>query len=231
MKERVRLLTVENRNALTVLEHALLGFNKKHNLISNRAEEYVYEHHIRHCMAYGCLEFKAGSRVVDWGSGGGLPALPLALIDSNLQIIAVDKVGKKMMAVDLIARKMGLKNLTTYHGLAESYHEAADISVSRATAPLATLWMWHSQVSSTENMGSHSLTVSDQPEGSAAVLCSSGLLCLKGGDISADIEVLIDRYPTISVSGYKLKDLFPESYYSEKILIHVHESGKVKHVD
>src|SRR5690606_41790758 len=111
-----------------------------------RSEERLFERHILHSLSLTFRKFPAGSTVVDWGTGGGLPAVPLAIVFSDVRIHAVDSVRKKVQAVRTMARRLGLENLDTWHGRAEAYPGDADFSVSRATASLSVLWSWHARV-------------------------------------------------------------------------------------
>lgn len=218
-KERVARSIKKHTKLLKSYETALLSFNRKHNLVSRSAENHFFPHHIQHSLAIACRDFPPDVHIVDWGSGGGLPAIPLAVIFPSVHITALDKVGKKMQVVEAIVRRLSIGNVSVCHSRAEDYHENAEFSVSRATAPLRTLWKWHSQVARIQ-------------KGSVAKGCDSGqggtsfwppgLICLKGGDLAEEIKILQDWYPDLLVSVLSVDELFNnQPYFREKVIVHV----------
>jgi len=212
-RARVTRYIERNKELLTTYEAALVSFNRVHNLVSRSAENELFQNHIRHCLAITCYDIPPDVHVVDWGSGGGLPAIPLAISFPDVQFTAVDKVGKKTQAVEAIARRMSLKNVSVFHGRAEEYQNHATFSVSRATAPLSELWKWHTQVCPESTWVSiHGETITAWPP---------GLICLKGGDLTDEIKKLMDVYPDLEVSILSLEELFDQPYYREKVIIHV----------
>jgi 16S rRNA (guanine527-N7)-methyltransferase len=120
--------------------------------------------------------FIAGAKIVDWGSGGGLPAIPLGILFPKIEIMAVDTVGKKTKAIGHFLDELGLENVKVWQGRAESYTKKFHYSVSRGTAPLTKLWNWHLKG-----------RIPADPESNCWV---PGLLTLKGGDLTNEIETL-----------------------------------------
>ena len=187
----------------------LRRFNPKINLISPDTEPHIRERHLLHCLALTWRGFPAGSRVVDWGTGGGLPAIPLAIAYPDIEVVAVDSVGKKVRAVRAMARRLGLDNLFAWNGRAEDWTGSAHYSVSRATAPLADLWQWHRRVADP-----------DGPPAEGAVW-RPGLICLKGGDLSDELADLRAEDPDVRVEEQPLRPLLADPYFEKKALVHV----------
>ena len=186
----------------------LANFTKKHNLISPNTIPEIRERHIDHCLALASRGFPDGCTVVDWGTGGGLPAIPLAVLFPRVNFIGVDAVGKKIMAVRAMARQLGLTNVDAWHGRAESWDGQLHYSVSRATAPLSQLWTWHSR---------------------GVVPCSTfgtidwlpGLICLKGGDLTGEEGDLMAVAPSLSIKKTPLDEIMRASFVKEKYILHI----------
>jgi 16S rRNA (guanine527-N7)-methyltransferase len=155
--------------------------------------------------------------VVDWGSGGGLPAIPLAIVWPDIEILAVDSNGKKTRAVDLFCRRLGIKNCRSWHGRAEQAEGSFHYSVSRATAPLADLWQWHQRVeTSPSNL---------EVEVPSSNVWAPGLICLKGGDLQEEIRVMNHKFPDLETRVQPLALLKHDSYFETKCLVHVQKCG------
>ena len=183
--------------------------NRRVNLVARAATREDLRRHVRHCLALATRPFPEGAVVVDWGTGGGLPAVPLAIAFPEVQVVAVDAVGKKTEAVKLFARRLELDNLAVWNGRAEAYDgPAPHYSVSRATAPLATLWAWHARVR--------------LPLNAPREAWKPGLLALKGGDLGAETEALHET-ADVNVETTSLLDLF-EAEWADKSLVHVTEA-------
>ena len=196
------------KNRIAEYSDLLKDFNKKLNLISSSTIPEMQERHIEHCLMLTSRAFPDGCSVVDWGTGGGLPAIPLAIQFPEVNFMAVDAVGKKIHAVRAMGRKLGLANLEAWHGRAEAWPGKTHYSVSRATAPLLTLWSWHVRVA--------------QPlEFDAEVHWHHGLICLKGGDLAEEINTLKSRFPGVEVLLTPLHTLHASSFFQEKYIVEV----------
>ncbi len=203
-------LTAEQREQLNRYEEQLLRFNQRVNLISPETEDAFWTRHLLHCLTLTARDFPAGSTIVDWGTGGGLPAIPLAICCPQVTVVGVDSVGKKVRAVRTIARRLGLDNCFTWNGRAEEWTGEAHYSVSRATAPLATLWRWHRRVA---------VSLVDAPGNDA---WPPGLLALKGGDLSDEIADLRAADPDVDVGRHPLEDLLGRNgFFAEKEIVAV----------
>ncbi|HIG73054.1 MAG TPA: 16S rRNA (guanine(527)-N(7))-methyltransferase RsmG [Bacteroidetes bacterium] len=176
----IAALADRQREQLSQYAAELARVNKRFNLVAPSTLRYVERVHLRHSLALSWRPFPAGATVVDWGAGGGLPTVPLAIAFPETRFVAVDSVGKKMEAVRLFARRLGLENLDVWNGRAERYDgPLPHYAVSRATAPLATLWGWTERVRQ---------PLAEVP----AEAWTPGLYTLKGGDLTEEIAALPD---------------------------------------
>ena len=201
-------LSETQRDQLTDYESMLKQFNRRVNLISPETTDEVRDLHTRHSLCILRRSFPEGVSVVDWGTGGGLPAVPLAIACPHLTVFAVDSVGKKVRAVRTFARRLGLGNLFGWDGRAEKWTGTAHYSVSRATAPLADLWSWHSRVVEPFD----GVSADDWPQ---------GLICLKGGDLSAEIQDLHETEPDATVSEEQIFPLLGDDHFRHKRIVSV----------
>lgn len=202
-------LGAHQRSQLDAFRTELLRFNQRHNLISRETEADFEERHLVHSLALTRKPFPEGSTVVDWGTGGGLPAIPLAIAFPEVTVHAVDAVGKKVQAVRAVARRLGLENLHPWHGRAEAWPGTTVYSVSRATAPLVDLWRWHRRACSTPSA----------PPAPAA--WRPGLICLKGGDLTEEIAALREEGGDLRVEVTPLEPLLGRSYFRDKKIVEV----------
>jgi 16S rRNA (guanine527-N7)-methyltransferase len=202
----LEVLADDQRALLKAFASALLEHNRRVNLISRADEEHVFERHILHSLALASRRFPSGSTIVDWGTGGGLPAIPLAIAFPDCRFVAVDAIEKKINAVRAIGRRLRLDNLETLHGRAEQFSESLDYSVSRATAPLSDLWSWHVRTARSARV---------EEEG----CWNRGLLCLKGGDLKDEISRACRIDPDLEVAKYRLVELYEAPYFAEKVIL------------
>lgn len=163
-------------------------WNAKINVISRKDMEHFYERHVLHSMAIAkFLRFRPGEKVMDVGTGGGFPGIPLAILFPETEFILVDSIGKKIKIVDAVAKELGLDNVKAVNARAESVSSKVDFVVSRATAPLEDLVRW-------------TLESIHKQEG-------KGLIALKGGDLDEELDgfKMIGRVP---VSEYYVEPFF-----------------------
>jgi 16S rRNA (guanine527-N7)-methyltransferase len=186
----------------TALENLYKEWNEKINVISRNDIESLYLKHVLHSLSIPAIvEFNPGIEVIDIGTGGGFPGVPLAIFFPEVQFYLVDSIAKKLKVVNGIAEAVGLTNISTQHTRAEDIkNRKFDFAVSRAVAPLKDLWRWASPL----------LKKGNEME------LKNGLICLKGGDLAQEI----------SDSGVKpriasISDIFREEYFHEKYLLHV----------
>jgi 16S rRNA (guanine527-N7)-methyltransferase len=189
----------------SALDELYNDWNSKINVISRKDLESLYEKHVLHSLAIAAaFEFPAGSTIVDLGTGGGFPGIPLAIFFPEVQFFLIDSIGKKIKVVNAVAEALGLKNVTTRHSRVEDIKDKKfDFVVSRAVAPLKDLWQW-----------SKPLLKKPVPNSSNQL---PGLICLKGGDLAAEIAESSCRPRVMEVYN-----IFGEEYFKEKYLLYVH---------
>ena len=176
-------------------------WNAKINVISRKDIDGLYEKHVLHSLAIAAaFSFAPGMEVIDIGTGGGFPGIPLAIFFPETRFHLVDSIGKKIKVVDAVREAIGLTNVTTRHSRAEEIKDRKfDLAVSRAVAPLKDLHAW-----------SRPLLRKPRPGN------PSGLICLKGGDLAAEISESNTR-PRIM----EVYELFPLNEFREKYLLNV----------
>ncbi|MBC7626637.1 16S rRNA (guanine(527)-N(7))-methyltransferase RsmG [Ferruginibacter sp.] len=174
-------------------------WNEKINVISRKDMENFYEHHVLHSLVIATqFEFKKGSEIMDLGSGGGFPGIPLAIFFPDTQFHLVDSINKKLKVASEIAAAIGLQNLSTQHTRAEDIkNRKFDVVVSRAVAPIKDLWWWAKPL----------LKKGVSP---------NGLICLKGGDLTKEISESNCR-PRI----WEVEKIFTGAFFTEKFLLHI----------
>ena len=198
LEDQVRL--IEEYERLLVEKNRLL------NLISRPSEAEVRVRHIEHSLTLALRAFPDGSSVVDWGTGGGLPGIPLAIRFSNVRFHLVDSILKKVRALESIVRALGLENVVVHRMRAEDWTTPVDYAVSRATDSLTALWRWTEPVLSSEAAG--------RPEH-----WSPGLIALKGGDLSVEIAKLDRQSPRTTVECIELAQATGRSEYTDKYIV------------
>lgn len=176
-------------------------WNSKINVISRKDIDNLYEHHILHSLGIACaLRFTPGSTVVDVGTGGGFPGIPLAIMFPDTQFHLIDRIGKKVRVATEIATAIGLENVTFRHAGIEEEKQKFDFAVSRAVMPLPDLVKLVKKNISTKQRNA----------------MANGLLCLKGGDLNSEIAPLRKR-----LLEFDLKDFFEEEYFATKKVLYV----------
>ncbi|TMI96283.1 MAG: 16S rRNA (guanine(527)-N(7))-methyltransferase RsmG [Bacteroidetes bacterium] len=215
---------------LKVLEHLYRDWNSKINVISRKDIDSLYEKHVLHSLSIAAVfDFAEGTEVIDIGTGGGFPGVPLAIFFPQVKFHLVDSVAKKLKVVDVIAKEIGLKNITTEHIRAEEIkNRKFDFVLSRAVAPLKQLWKWSKpllrssefRVQSSESGTRNSQLLTPDSRlltlDSRLLTPSSGLICLKGGDLSREISESKTK-PRIM----EIFEIFPEEYFKEKYILYV----------
>lgn len=176
-------------------------WNERINVISRKDIDNLYEHHILHSLSIAkFITPTEGSRILDMGTGGGFPGIPLAIIWPQCHFHLIDRIGKKIMVGNEIAKEIGLKNVSFQHGDIGECHEKFDFVVSRAVMRLGELVPLIRKNISRINRNS----------------LPNGLLCLKGGDLSEELAEI--KRPALEVP---LTDYYTEEYFNTKSLIYV----------
>ncbi|HEX6913750.1 MAG TPA: 16S rRNA (guanine(527)-N(7))-methyltransferase RsmG [Chitinophagaceae bacterium] len=183
------------------LEPLYREWNEKINVISRKDIDSLYLHVLHSLSIAAVASFKPGMEIIDIGTGGGFPGIPLAIFFPEVQFHLVDSIGKKLKVVNAVADAIGLRNVTTQHiRVEEIKNRQFDFTVSRAVAPLKDLWRWASPL----------LRKGQNIE------VRNGLFGLKGGDLAQEISDSGLRPRVVAI-----EELFREPYFHEKYLLHV----------
>jgi 16S rRNA (guanine527-N7)-methyltransferase len=179
-------------------------WNERINVISRKDIDSLYERHVLHSLAIATeFVFPAGAQIVDIGTGGGFPGIPLAIFFPEAKFHLVDSIGKKIKVVDEAVTALGLTNVRTYHARAESLPKGAfDFAVSRAVAPLLDLWTWSRPLLRNQHL--------------AGSPHKNGLVCLKGGDLTEEIA-----RSGLRPHVWELSSLFEEPWFAGKSMVYV----------
>lgn len=194
-------ITEEQRQRFAALDALYRDWNSKINVISRKDIDNLYEHHILHSLGIAqIINFKSGTRVMDLGTGGGFPGIPLAIMFPEVHFHLVDSIGKKIRVATEVAQSIGLENVTFRHCRCEEEKGLFDFAVSRAVMPLEDLLKICRKNISKEQRNSY----------------PNGLFCLKGGELQHETRA----YKHI-VEMTNLKDYFREPYFAEKKVVYV----------
>ncbi|GAA0739789.1 MULTISPECIES: 16S rRNA (guanine(527)-N(7))-methyltransferase RsmG [Flavobacteriaceae] len=182
------------------LESLYQDWNLKINVVSRKDIDELYLRHVLHSLAIAkVIEFKAGSKVMDVGTGGGFPGIPLAIMFPETQFHLVDSIAKKLKVVDEVVEGLGLTNVKTTHTRVEEINDTYDFIVSRAVAAMPTFVHWvKGKIAKTQN---HNL--------------KNGILYLKGGDLSEELK----DYRTATL--YDLTEFYSEPFFETKKVVHL----------
>jgi len=188
-------LTADQYYKIAELGEVYREWNNKINVISRKDIDNFYERHVLHSLGIAKVcQFEAGTRILDVGTGGGFPGIPLAILFPQSQFHLVDSIAKKIKVVDNAVAVLNLKNVTTQQIRVEDLTEQYDFTVSRAVARMISFYRWvHKQVKS-----------------------GGSILYLKGGDITEEMRELNRPYEV-----YDLKDYFEEDFFETKKVVKV----------
>ena len=176
-------------------------WNQRINVISRKDIENLYEHHVLHSLAIaGIISFKPGTRIIDAGTGGGFPGIPLAILFPESQFILVDSIAKKIRVTDTIIRETGLLNCSAKNLRLEELRDKADFVVCRAVTDIPRLFSW---VNKNITPGG----TNDLP---------NGLLALKGGDLEEELLPM-----GFGVKVFNIREYFLEEYFLTKKVVYI----------
>lgn len=194
-------ITAEQRERFAALDDLYRDWNSKINVISRKDIDNLYEHHILHSLGIAqYANFKPGTRIMDLGTGGGFPGIPLAIMFPDVHFHLVDSIGKKIRVCNEVSTALGLANVTAEWNRAENVKEKYDFVVSRAVMPLADLVKL---IRKNISKDSHNAL-------------PNGLICLKGGELQH--EVLPMKSHTLITD---LSDYFQEEFFVTKKVVYV----------
>lgn len=198
-------LTETQKQQFVALYDLYTDWNSKINVISRKDITNLYEHHVLHSLGIAkIIHFRPATEVMDLGTGGGFPGIPLAILFPDTHFHLVDSIGKKVKVATEIAQAIGLKNVTTRHCRAEEEKQQFDFVVSRAVMPLTDLLKI---IRKNIRKEQHNVL-------------PNGLICLKGGEL--DREVMPVKHQTLI---YDLKDYFEEEFFETKKVVYVTING------
>ncbi len=178
-------------------------WNEKINVISRKDMEFFNLHHILHSLSVlKVIEFKSGTKVLDLGTGGGFPGVPLAIAFPETQFLLVDSIGKKIKVVEDVIRQIGLDNIQAIKARGEDLQDKYDFIVSRAVKPLPIFLSWVRDKISTKNINE----------------LINGVLYLKGGQFEDELYAIPEKYQL-----YNLSDYFSDSYFETKKIVYLYK--------
>ncbi|PVW17045.1 16S rRNA (guanine(527)-N(7))-methyltransferase RsmG [Marixanthomonas spongiae] len=193
-------LSENQRSQFTKLEALYHDWNLKINVVSRKDIEELYLRHVLHSLGIAKVQvFKKDAKILDVGTGGGFPGIPLAILFPRTHFHLVDSIGKKIKVVEEVSEGLGLKNVTITNDRAENITGQYDFIVSRAVAQMETFVRWvKGRVAKKSN---HEL--------------KNGILYLKGGDLTEELA----NFPKATV--YDLADYFSEEFFETKSVVHL----------
>ena len=194
-------LTEQQRQQFAALDELYHDWNAKINVISRKDIDNLYEHHILHSLAIAkVLHFKDGTHILDFGTGGGFPGIPLAILFPEVSFTLIDGTGKKILVASEVAKALGLKNVVATQRRGEDEKGKYDFIVSRAVMPLPDLVkIVKKNVAKTQQNA-----------------MPNGLLVLKGGNIDAEIHNFRRVVEVVPISTF-----FDEEWFREKNVIYL----------
>lgn len=192
-------LSETQKSQFLQLEDLYSEWNEKINVISRKDTASLYEKHVLHSLGIArIMEFAPGTKVLDIGTGGGFPGIPLAILFPEVQFTLIDSIGKKITVVKAVAEALGLKNVTAIHGRAEQLKEKFHFVVSRAVTQMPVFLSWLK--------GKFEKDQFNQKH--------NGILYLKGGDLGEELA-------GIKSEIFQLKNYFPGEFFETKKVVYV----------
>lgn len=199
IKKYFRDLSEEQEKKFAALGELYSGWNAKINLISRKDIDNLYEKHVLHSLGIAkVINFRKNSLILDVGTGGGFPGIPLAILFPEVHFILLDSIGKKIRVAEAISAELGLDHVKCIHSRIEEEKRKADFIVSRAVMPLNDL----------VKVAGKNIRKEQQNA------LPNGFICLKGGDLQAELQPFGKR-----VIEYDLSDYFEENFFLTKKVI------------
>lgn len=194
-------LTEEQRRQFAALYDLYIDWNAKINVISRKDIENLYEHHVLHSLGIAkIINFRPGTSIMDLGTGGGFPGIPLAILFPEVKFHLVDSIGKKVRVATEVANAIGLKNVTFRHARAEEEKQLFDFVVSRAVMPLGDLIKIIKK------------NISPRQQNALP----NGLICLKGGELEHEAMPFKNK-----MTLHSLSEDFEEEFFQTKKVVYV----------
>jgi 16S rRNA (guanine527-N7)-methyltransferase len=194
-------LTEIQKEQFSKLLEVYTEWNNQINVISRKDTENFYERHVLHSLGIAKIqEFKDGSDILDIGTGGGFPGIPLAILYPNCNFVLVDSIGKKIKVVQEVAKAIGLTNVTAIHERAENINQQFDFVVSRAVTAMPAFLRW----------------IKDKFKKKSLHDFKNGVLYLKGGDLTEEMKEVNKFYKI-----FPLDSIFEEEFFDTKKVVYV----------
>ena len=205
LNEKYFKLTEKQKQQFEKLYPLYKDWNSKINVISRKNIDELYPRHVLHSLGIAkVIDFLPDAEILDVGTGGGFPGIPLAILFPETRFHLVDSIGKKIKVVEDVARQLDLKNVKTSHSRVENIEGKYDFIVSRAVTRMPEFVKWVKGKIKNENR--HALP--------------NGILYLKGGDLSEELK----DFPQARI--YELKDFFEENFFETKKMVHLPLTSK-----
>ena len=199
-------LSEEQIIQFTALRELYTDWNSKINVISRKDIDNLYEHHILHSLGIAkVIKFAPGTNIMDLGTGGGFPGIPLAILFPECKFHLVDSIGKKIKVATEVSNSIGLKNVKLSHSRGEEIKDKYHFVVTRAVMPLIDLMK-----TVKKNIGNEQFN-----------LLPNGIIALKGGELNAEMASMKNICTT-----WDLKDYFNEEFFETKKVVHVTVNNK-----
>ncbi len=195
-------LTIEQKIKFDKLYTVYDKWNNQINVISRKDMDHFYERHVLHSLSIAkIIDFKPDTTLIDIGTGGGFPGIPLAILFPQCTFTLVDSIGKKIKVVKEVCEELGINNVIALHSRAEQINEQYDFIISRAVASMPLFLTWVKNKLKNEHKNE----------------IENGILYLKGGDLKEEMKTVKKH-----VRYYKITDLFDESFFETKKIVYLH---------
>jgi len=199
-------ITESQKNQFEMLQALYEDWNSKINVISRKDIDELYTRHVLHSLGIAkIIEFKPGTKIMDVGTGGGFPGIPLAILFPEVDFYLIDIIGKKIKVVNEVVQNLGLKNVKAEHKRAEMVKHEFDFIVSRAVTNMSDFVEW----------------IQDKVKKKQHHELENGILYLKGGDLTEELA----SFPR--AKQYNLSDYFSEDFFETKKVVHLPLNYKV----
>ncbi|MDY0015992.1 MAG: 16S rRNA (guanine(527)-N(7))-methyltransferase RsmG [Bacteroidales bacterium] len=201
-------ITIEQRHQFEKLLPLYTYWNERINVISRKDIQHLYCHHVLHSLSIAKLiTFETGTSILDVGTGGGFPGIPLAIMFPEARFHLVDSIGKKIKVVEIIVNEMELKNVSFAHARVEDLNSNYDFIISRAVTSLPVFMQW----------------VKNRCRKNSLNVLKNGVIYLKGGDINKEVA---NVYPQ-KINIYPISMWFADEFFKEKYILHLPANEKV----
>jgi 16S rRNA (guanine527-N7)-methyltransferase len=195
-------LTIEQKIKFDKLYTVYDKWNNQINVISRKDMDHFYERHVLHSLSIAkIINFEPDTTLIDIGTGGGFPGIPLAILFPQCSFTLVDSIGKKIKVVKEVCEELGINNVIALHSRAEQINEQFDFIISRAVTSMPIFLTWVKNKLKNENKNE----------------LENGILYLKGGDLKEEMKTVKKH-----IRYYKITDFFDESFFETKKIVYIH---------